>query len=82
MLVLPDVCLKALRAHRTNQREERLKAGADWTETGLVFTTYGRRGKKRKIGAPLPVEMFCECCTRCSIRPSRKSPADASTNRW
>jgi integrase len=28
-LVLPDVCLKALRAHRTRQKEQRLKAGGD-----------------------------------------------------
>ncbi len=28
-----------LRAHRTRQRRERLKAGAAWTDTGLVFTT-------------------------------------------
>src|SRR6266540_3515766 len=28
-----------LRAHRTRQRRERLKAGARWTDTGLVFTT-------------------------------------------
>jgi integrase len=28
-----------LRAHRTRQRRERLKAGAAWSDTGLVFTT-------------------------------------------
>jgi integrase len=38
--VLPEVCIKALRAHRTRQLEERLKAGTRWVETGLVFTTY------------------------------------------
>jgi integrase len=52
-LVVPDVCLRALRAHRTRQREERLKAGADWIETGLVFTTYARRGNNRKVGRGL-----------------------------
>jgi len=43
-LVLPDVCIRALREHRKQQRQERLKAGADWVDTGLVFTTYARRG--------------------------------------
>jgi integrase len=51
-LVLPGVCLLALRAHRTRQREDRLKAGADWIDTGLVFTTY-TRGKDRKVGKAL-----------------------------
>jgi integrase len=46
-LVLPQVCLTALRAHRTRQLEERLKAGAGWIETGLVFTTYTRRRGQR-----------------------------------
>jgi integrase len=52
-LALPQRCLDALRAHRTRQREERLKAGADWVETGLVFTTYARRGAGRKVGRGL-----------------------------
>ena len=52
-LVLPDVCIQGLKQHRTRQREERLKAGADWIDTGLVFTTYARRGAGRKVGAPL-----------------------------
>lgn len=42
-LALPAVCLDALKAHRTRQRERRLKAGAQWTETGLVFTSFRRR---------------------------------------
>jgi integrase len=42
-LGLPKVCLDALRTHRTRQLEDRLKAGEDWQDTGLVFTTYGRR---------------------------------------
>ena len=46
----PEVCLEALKAHRTRQLEERLKAGADWTDTGLVFTTYANRGAGRKVG--------------------------------
>ncbi len=52
-LVLPDVCIQGLKQHRTRQLEERLKAGADWIDTGLVFTTYARRGAGRKVGAPL-----------------------------
>ena len=56
-LVLPDVCVKALRAHRTRQLEERLKAGTRWVETGLVFTTYATykpgKGMHRKVGAGL-----------------------------
>jgi integrase len=52
-LLLPDVCLEALRTHRTRQREDRLKAGARWVETGLVFTTYADRGQPRRVGTPL-----------------------------
>ncbi len=52
-LTLPAVCLDALRAHRTRQLEERLKAGPDWIETGLVFTTYATAAKGGKIGRPL-----------------------------
>ncbi len=52
-LALPQVCLEALRAHRKRQLEERLKAGADWQDTGLVFTTYARRGKGRTLGTGL-----------------------------
>ena len=51
-LVLPDVCLQSLRAHRTRQLEERMKAGADWNDTGLVFTI-GRRGAGRRLGTGL-----------------------------
>jgi integrase len=52
-LALPQPCLEALRAHRTRQLQERLKAGAEWQETGLVFTTYASRGEGRKVGAGL-----------------------------
>jgi integrase len=52
-LVLPEICREALRTHRKRQLEERLKAGADWVETGLVFTTYASRGEGRKIGTGL-----------------------------
>jgi len=52
-LVLPEVCIRGLKMHRTKQLEERLKAGADWIDTGLIFTTYAVRGAGRKVGAPL-----------------------------
>jgi integrase len=51
-LALPLVCVEALRTYRKRQLEQRLKAGADWVETGLVFTTL-RRGKGRKLGTAL-----------------------------
>ena len=56
-LVLPNVCLKALKAHRTRQLEERLKAGERWVDSGLVFATYRTykpgKGLRRKVGAGL-----------------------------
>lgn len=42
---LPEVCLKALRAHQQRQRVEREWAGTRWKETGHVFTS--------GIGTPL-----------------------------
>ena len=44
-VVLPEVAVNALLAHRTRQRMERLVAGSRWQETGYVFTT--------TFGAPL-----------------------------
>jgi integrase len=38
-IVLPASLADRLRAHRTGQLAERLKAGAHWTESGHVFTT-------------------------------------------
>jgi integrase len=38
-LALPSVIVDALKAHRVRQLEERLAAGGDWQDTGLVFTT-------------------------------------------
>jgi integrase len=51
--MLPDVCIKALKEHRKLQLQERLKAGANWKESGLVFTTYAPRGEGRKQGGGL-----------------------------
>jgi len=42
---LPDVCVEALRSHRTRQVLEREWAGSAWKETGFVFTS--------RIGTPL-----------------------------
>ena len=50
---LPQVCLVALRVHRTRELEERLKAGDTWVEKGLVFTTFAPRGHGRKVGTAL-----------------------------
>lgn len=44
-LSLPASVVAALRAHRTRQLEERLLAGADWRDSGLVFTS--------RVGTPL-----------------------------
>ena len=46
-LVLPDVCVTALRTYRTQQLAERLKAGARWVDTNLVFTTFSYREQDR-----------------------------------
>ena len=42
---LPKFALSALRRHRTRQKKERLAAGKDWVDSGLVFTS--------SIGTPL-----------------------------
>ncbi|MDE3073885.1 MAG: site-specific integrase [Chloroflexota bacterium] len=36
---LPATLVAALRSHRARQNEDRLRAGGDWTDNGLVFTT-------------------------------------------
>ena len=38
-LTLSDNLIKALRLHRARQAQERLAAGSDWRDNGLVFTT-------------------------------------------
>ncbi len=38
-LALPERCVDVLRRHRAIQAAERLAAGEDWQETGLVFAT-------------------------------------------
>ncbi len=39
VLNLPQACARALRAWRARQAEERLAAGPEWRDSGLVFTT-------------------------------------------
>ena len=52
---LPETVLKALRKRRARQAEQKLKAGADWTDTGLVFTTStGKAARAAKRHALLP----------------------------
>ena len=38
-LALPDLCVEALRRQRAQQAAERLAAGDQWKDSGLVFTT-------------------------------------------
>ena len=38
-LLLPAVCVEALKAHRERQLEERLAVGEEWEDWDLVFTT-------------------------------------------
>lgn len=38
-IALPEVAIRALRAHRVRQKEERLLAGSRWKENGFVFTS-------------------------------------------
>jgi len=39
VIALPDVVVRALKRHKARQLEQRLAAGANWVEAGLVFTT-------------------------------------------
>ncbi|MFY9556608.1 MAG: site-specific integrase [Blastocatellia bacterium] len=39
VITIPLGAVSALREYRTRQREERMKLGPDWQDTGLVFTT-------------------------------------------
>lgn len=40
-LSVPAACMTVLQEHRRLQLEERLRAGKQWVDTGLAFTTYG-----------------------------------------
>ena len=69
-LALPERCIEALCRQRAQQAADRLSAGERWRETGLVFTTKGRGG--RKGGRRRKVATF-----RCR----RASGADLATGR-
>ena len=66
-LVLPEVAVTALRAHRTRQRMERLVAGSRWHDTGHVFTT--------TVGTPIEAarvtRAFHAALIRADLPPSR-----------
>ena len=67
-LPLPAALVPALRAHRTRQNLERLAAGGQWVDSGLVFTTPKgtplepsnvlKRFKAVLEGAGLPAQRF------------------------
>jgi integrase len=44
-IALPNEAISALRGHKASQNKERLAAGADWADCGLVFASH--------IGTPL-----------------------------
>jgi integrase len=48
-LALPDSVIRALKARRVKQAEERLAAGAEWKDCGLVFTTATGRAVEPKV---------------------------------
>jgi len=58
-LALPVAAVETLRALRDSQAEERLVAGDDWQDTGLVFTTH--RGAALDAGNVR--KMFKRVCT-------------------
>ena len=57
VIALPAPVVVALRAHRTRQLEERLRAGQFWQEYGLVFTA--------TTGAPLHGSTVAKAFQRC-----------------
>jgi integrase len=64
---LPDMAVRALRKHRARQNEERLALGAEWKDTGLIFTT--------RAGGPLEPRnvdrSFKSLLKRAGLSPSR-----------
>lgn len=65
LLPLPDICIEALRSHRTLANRRRLQAGEAWHDTGLVFTTifglpldprnFNRSFRSRSEAAGVPI---------------------------
>lgn len=60
MLNLPDVCVRALKEHRTRQLEERLAAGPRWENRDLVFPS--------GIGTPLELHTLHDDFKRLLIK--------------
>ena len=48
-IALPDSVVKALKARRVKQAEERLAAGSEWKDSGLVFTTATGQAVEPKV---------------------------------
>jgi integrase len=59
-VMLPEVVVTALQAHRTRQRVERLVAGSRWVDSGHVFTT--------SIGTPLEAAVVTRAFQRALAR--------------
>jgi len=62
-LGLPSVAVQALRAWSDSQAGERLAAGNDWQDTGLVFTTHHGAA----LDAGNARKMFKRVCTEAGI---------------
>jgi len=65
-LALPAVAVQALRAWTDSQADERLAAGDDWQDTGLVFTTHHGAA----LDAANVRKMFKRVCTAACIGDS------------
>ena len=72
-LGLPAVAVQALRAWSDSQADERLAAGEDWQDTGLLFTNH--------LGAALDAgnvrKMFKRICTEAGARGRLDTPRAA-----
>ncbi len=63
VLPIPAPLVTILSAHRRRQREERMAAGSDWRDTGLVFTTaHGGFIEPRNAN-----RMFHDVCTKANV---------------
>lgn len=76
-LPIPDVVIRALRAHRARQLEERFAAGSQWAGTDFIFaTTTG----KPLHDADVMDESFRPICVRAGIpfatRANLKGPVE------
>ncbi|HZP97808.1 MAG TPA: site-specific integrase [Candidatus Limnocylindria bacterium] len=76
-LPMPEICVRALRAHRARQLEERLAAGLRWAGTDFVFTT---TAGKPLHAADVMDESFRPTCERAGIpyatRENLKGPLE------